>query len=483
MAQYTPIIKMWHALWLFSGALLLIFILNPLLRQGMFLDGVIYAAIAKNLSLDHGTIWQPFYSETLYPQFYEHPPLALYLESLLFRVLGEHIRAENIYSFFIILGQLTLLCWYWLKKEKLAFYHLVILLLIWVMVPLNTRVFTSNILESTLTLFTTSASLLLLLETKRKWIDAACLFLASLAIFLGLLSNGPTAFFPLVIPLIKTITHAPPRDWMTGLKKTGLLILNVMLILFIFYRMVPAAWQNTLGYLYSQLLPSIIGDRIPIYTGLKHLHIIVIYLRAISIVSIFSLTCLVSAAIIKQQPIWPSIKQRIANPKFLLFFYISLIASLPVGISHRQDFSYIGQCAPFITLACTNLCYQPCLIILNYCTIHRAYMNLIQILSAFIFILTVCMSTQSCSQYKRDELLLKDLHVLIPFLQHTAIISSTKLIYDQSITAAYLARLSMIGLEKGQDQPYYLALKNDAAPHGYYPVKIPLAYYALYKKM
>ncbi len=474
-------LKTWYPLWAFMSALLLMLILNPLLRQGMFLDGVIYAAIAKNLSLNHGTLWQPFYSETLFPYFYEHPPLAIYTESLLFRAFGEHSRVENLYSFFMILGQLSLISWYWLKKEKLSFYHLGILLLIWLMVPLNTRVLTSNMLESTLTLFTTAASLLLLWDTKHKWTDAICLFLASIAILLGVLSNGPTAFFPVGIPLLKAITLGNPRDRMPGLKKTGVVIFMTMLVLTAFYLCVPAAWQNMKQYLSTQLLPSVVGARIPTHTGLKHLHIIFLYMRAISIVSLFSFICLITAAILQKQPIWQYIKQRVSNKTFLLFCGISLIASLPVGISHRQAFSYITQCAPFITLACTYLCYQPCLIIINHCATRRICMQVLQIGSTLLFIGAVVISTRSTTQFNRDEILLKDIQVLIPFLHqhHTSVVSSSKQVYDQDITAAYLARFSMIAIAPSQTNPYYLALKNEPIPAGYQPINLPLAYYSL----
>ena len=87
----SNVVKGWSVLWMFSSALFILLVLMPLMRQGMFLDGVTYAAIAKNLSLNHGSIWQPFYSETCFPVFYEHPPLAIYLESLFFRVLGQQI--------------------------------------------------------------------------------------------------------------------------------------------------------------------------------------------------------------------------------------------------------------------------------------------------------------------------------------------------------------------------------------------------------
>lgn len=472
-------VKTWYPLWALMSTLLLILILNPLLRHGMFLDGVIYAAVAKNLSLNHGTLWQPFYSETLYPHFYEHPPFAIYLESLLFRALGEHSRVENLYCFLMILGQLSLISWYWVKKEKLAFYHLGILLLIWLMVPLNTRILTSNMLESTLTLFTTAASLLLLWDTKHKWAGAICLFLASIAILLGVLSNGPTAFFPVVIPLLKAITLGKPGDRMPGLKKTAWILFMTILVFTAFYLSVPAAWQNMKQYLGSQLLPSVVGARIPIYTGLKHLHIIFLYIRAISIVSFFSIICLITAAILQKQPIWQCIKQRTSNTTFLLFWGISLMASLPVGISHRQAFSYITQCAPFITLACTYLCYQPCLFIINHFASRRIAMRILQIGSTLIFIGAMIISTRSCTQFNRDEILLKDIQVLIPFLQDTSIISSSKQIYDQDLTAAYLARFSMISVEPSQKQAYYLALKNEPIPPGYQPINLPLAYYSL----
>jgi hypothetical protein len=70
---------------------------------------------------------------------------------------------------------------------------------------------------------------------------------------------------------------------------------------------------------------------------------------------------------------------------------------------------------------------------------------------------------------------------LIPFLHqhHTSVVSSSKQVYDQDITAAYLARFSMIAIAPSQTNPYYLALKNEPIPAGYQPINLPLAYYSL----
>lgn len=471
--------KSWRILWLVSSTLFILSVILPLLRQGMFLDGVTYAAIAKNLSLDHGTLWQPFYSETLFPVFYEHPPFAIYLESLFFRVLGEHCQVENIYSFCIILMQIALISWYWLKKEKLSWHHLAVLLLVWILVPLNTRVFTNNMLESTLTVFTTAASFLLLCPAKNKWVDWAYLFGASIAILLGLLSNGPTAFFPVAIPVLLALGAKPVNSFVFGLQRSLRLMGIIMLVLTTFYFIFPAAWQNTQQYILTQVMPSLLGDRIPIYTNMKHLHVIYLYFRAVGFVFLFALICIVIAARLQEHPIGQDIKQALSQPQFLFFFYLSLLASLPVGMSHRQALNYIAQCAPFITLACLYLCHKPCLIILAHCGKSEFLLRILHGFSLVCFVMVVIFTIPRGTQFNRDESLLKDIHVLIPQLQQASIVSTSKAVYEQWISAAYFSRYSMIALEQSERQKYYLALKNEPLPSSYHLVKLDLNYYTL----
>src|SRR5262245_12228702 len=59
-------------------------------HRGMFVDGVTYASVARNLAEGRGRFWAPSYTATLYPEFYEHPPLGFWLQSRWFRLLGDH---------------------------------------------------------------------------------------------------------------------------------------------------------------------------------------------------------------------------------------------------------------------------------------------------------------------------------------------------------------------------------------------------------
>lgn len=50
------------------------------------MDGLFYSSIARNLSNGVGTFWQTHFSNTLFPRFYEHPPLALGIQSLFLKL-------------------------------------------------------------------------------------------------------------------------------------------------------------------------------------------------------------------------------------------------------------------------------------------------------------------------------------------------------------------------------------------------------------
>jgi len=72
-------------------------LLPRLAHRGMFLDGLTYASIARNLAEGRGRFWEPSYTATIYPVFHEHPPLGFWLESLYFRAFGDHWWVERLY--------------------------------------------------------------------------------------------------------------------------------------------------------------------------------------------------------------------------------------------------------------------------------------------------------------------------------------------------------------------------------------------------
>ena len=50
-----------------------------------------YATIARNLSVGVGSLWRPVVTDTFMADFHEHPPLAFWLEGMLFYVFGDQL--------------------------------------------------------------------------------------------------------------------------------------------------------------------------------------------------------------------------------------------------------------------------------------------------------------------------------------------------------------------------------------------------------
>lgn len=105
--------------WLFTTALVGAFAARRLLTEGMFGDGLAYAAIARNLAEGRGTAWAPFFSRSFWlpynpgPVFYDHPPLQFWLQAGLFRLLGDTPFTEKAYGGLIVVLTTLLLVRLW----------------------------------------------------------------------------------------------------------------------------------------------------------------------------------------------------------------------------------------------------------------------------------------------------------------------------------------------------------------------------------
>jgi len=89
-----------------------------LFSDGMFMDGLIYSAIANNLSEGMGSFWDLQFGEVWEVHFREHPPLSMYIESIFHRIFGASFLVERFYSFGIYLATLYALFLLWIEIKQ-----------------------------------------------------------------------------------------------------------------------------------------------------------------------------------------------------------------------------------------------------------------------------------------------------------------------------------------------------------------------------
>ena len=206
--------------WFLTASAFLIPVLPRMVSHGLFMDGLWYAVIARNLALGVGSFWRPMFTPAITPAYFaDHPPLVFAIEALFYRVLGDHWWVAKVYSMAIALLTMGLIQLLWRDAERRAgaarapgFAAGWLPLLFWVATPVVTWSFSNNMLENTMGAFILLASWAFLRAgDSRRW--TAWSALAGAALFAGVLCKGVVALFPLAFPAILVLTLRKPSPW------------------------------------------------------------------------------------------------------------------------------------------------------------------------------------------------------------------------------------------------------------------------------
>ena len=259
-------------------SLFLILLCLPLVRQGMFIDGVWYAAIAKNMAAGLGSIWDPALSKTMFLHFREHPPLGIAIQSLFFYYLGYAFWVERLHCMLLAILQIGVIYLLWCQniKTKLQSGHFWWMLLLWLMIPINIGMIKNNLLEGSLTLFSTLACFILIRDFNSIKSFILGSLLSSVCLIIGFMCNGPIVFFPLVIPFLYGY-FLGKSSLSASLARTLLLSVISGISFVLFFKFFPGALDNMKGYFKVQLMAAITGERDLSFTGWKHFYIFYTY--------------------------------------------------------------------------------------------------------------------------------------------------------------------------------------------------------------
>src|SRR6266571_4350347 len=200
----------------------------------MFLDGVTYASIARNLAEGRGRFWALHYTETIYPAFHEHPPLGFWLQSLWFRIFGDQWFVERAYSAAAaaLVGVFIVITWRAARAVPGARDQDWLPVALWMAAPVVSWTIVGNLLETTVAVFVIAAVAVLIAgqpvrEDRRtrvpSWDFAASGSVAAalgrgcssgLCIVAATLSKGPVGLFPLAAPFALGLLPERRGRWM-----------------------------------------------------------------------------------------------------------------------------------------------------------------------------------------------------------------------------------------------------------------------------
>jgi len=245
--------------WRLLAAAVMVALTVPRLWQpGMFIDGMTYAVVARNMSQGIGSLWAPSFSTTTYTEFDEQPPLGMALQSVAFRIFGDHFAVERGYSLAVFALNGLLIAAIWRRLLPSAYDWLPVL--VWMVPSVVTWAVINNMLENTQALFTGLACLALLSAATASTANSLGLAaVAAASVVAAVLVKGPVGFFPLALPVLVAFLPAAQRP------RQPLVVwpafFSVLAIISTVLVVADGPRNSIAAFVAAHLTPSLSGDR------------------------------------------------------------------------------------------------------------------------------------------------------------------------------------------------------------------------------
>jgi len=424
--------------WLLLIGLFLILECNSLLTEGMFFDGVTYASISRNMAEGQGTFWNPHYTQTLYPEFRQHPPLALGLEALAFKAFGDHLWVEKAYSVltFLLSGLLIALIW---KRTTNNIRWAWLPLLFWLAMPLVSWSATNNLLENTMLVFVLLSVYLMIVSYQRN--HKLWLFLAGFSLFLAILSKGFTGLFPLMYPILYC-AFDQKRKWIQGPIDSLILLVSVAIFAGIMFLVFPPS----LPYLRDYIRLQVIGGGLHETTVSSRFYIVYSLLLQLIIPLVLVITLVIFKTKYKDN------KKVFEFPPdkawFYIFLILGLLGVLPIMVSMKQRDFYMLAALPFFALACGHFTLSMVnMLMLKMTPSLRKWLSLS---ACCIVLLGVVLNLVHIGKYGRDEALIEAVKKQIAESDGKTVIEIAPEEYTQWAMHAYFMRYGKISLKPNE---------------------------------
>ena len=317
-----------------------------MLFEPTFFDGITYGAVAQNLASQSQNFWHLTYTETIFSNFVEHPPLFIWLLHLAFLLPPLPFPPELCFNFLLLFCILILIqrIWCAAQLKTTPYSSAWIPITFFLITPLLRESFSSSLIDNLICAFNLLTVLLLLNcnNSSIRKVVRTCM-LIGLITFLSVLSKGPVGLYPL-LPCIVIPFFFPNQ----ALRRYGLFLpLIVCLFLLGGLCLHEDAYFYLSRYFHQQVIASILGSRsTATHTDWGHLFLLKRLLTKDLLLLIF--LGAISILLYKHRGQRPN-KQDLTASSF--FFVLGALGILPLLITAKQWPFYNVPALPFFILA------------------------------------------------------------------------------------------------------------------------------------
>ncbi len=468
-----------YSFYIFTISVLIFLIAPTLLADGMFMDGQQYACVSNNLYHGSGSFWRPFLSHVWFMNgsqaFMEHPPLFYWIESRVFFVFGDSIYSERIFSLLMLVCNAFMIhkIWQLIFIEKEYFKkHSWLPVFLWIVTPICFWTFQNNMIEMLVSLFALLSVYFAYKALLYKRLFFLNITIAGICMFLGFLTKGFVALFPLGIYFIYFLFNKNSFSFKQFLINTTLLVFIPSAIFFglIFFN--DNAKESLFFYLSERLVSRIQTTSTTDYR-------IWILLDLLSeLIPVFVITLILWLLTFKKNT-----KNNSFNSVFIFFLVLGVFGSLPLMLTMVQKKFYFMPSISFFALAFSVLIVTRLDLLITRYLKNEFRVRVFTLFTTILLVCSVIFSVSRIGKYSRDELVIKDTKIIGNYLPEESIISTDKETYYSWSFHFYLLRRYRINIDPNiYRSKYFVTSKkvNDYFKMTYSKIDLPTKQYHLY---
>ncbi len=460
---------------LFTISVILGLILPVLIQDGMFMDGMLYTCVSKNLANGIGSFWFPVFSKYGFgglTTFHEHPPLVFAIQSVFFKILGNGMYTERIYVLFTIAvtAYLIVCIWKYINKDadekKIGWWPL----FLWIIIPVCFWAFSSNMHENTMGIFVLLSVLFYLRSIKEDKILFT--FFSAIFIFLATFSKGIPGFFPIAMPFLYWIT----------LKKINfkqaffhtLILIGVPLLTYSILICFPSVKESLSNYLIKRVIHRIGED--PTVES----HFYIAGRIVIELLPVIGFVILLIFAFRKK-----FILRREKKQTAVFFILLGLAGVLPLMLTMVQKGFYFIPSLPFFAIGFALIVSKP----LSHWALMVVNSNAkksITLVSVLLLCGVLVFSFFNIGKASRDAEMLNDVKEFGKVIPEFSSVSISEHRWNDWPLQCYLIRYHNISIDpKHPDNQFRIIDKNapDSTVINYLKVELPTLQFDLYRKV
>ncbi|HBQ81732.1 MAG: hypothetical protein A2X05_12235 [Bacteroidetes bacterium GWE2_41_25] len=432
MEDDRPTIKGTYFYIAIAGIFMLI-ICHSWLSDGMFMDGTIYAILSRNMANGLGTFWQPHMTDTFFPAFFEHPPLAFGIESIFFRILGDSRFVERFYSLLtiVITGMIIVSIWKLIVKKSSGGW---LPLLFWITMPTVTWTSVNHMLENTLTIFICLSVLFHLKSQLSNRILYLCL--AGSMLSLGFLTKGFVAFTPLAFPFFLWLFKGKNR-FLYMVSDTLIILISAVLPLILLFLFTGAGefLPKYIEMAFNKISKGVTADS-RFYIVYR---LVMELLPAVGIILV-----ILFYRWIKKLP-FNEIRSGLRHAS--VYSSLGLAGILPILTTMDQSTYFLLLSLPFFAISLALIVNPSVEILLERIDHNSTGYRLFKFFGVAALSAGIILSVYFSKDFNRDENMLTDMRVILVHLKENSTINILPEMYNDWSLHTYYARYKNISLD------------------------------------